>query len=171
MSAQLYKIDGMANLQKIIKDMPEHGMRKPVRTAFRKSGEVVKRAMANSLPSNMKQIRKVIKIKEDKVKSAGLTVGFYANTGIFRNSRGKQTDPYFVLYWQNYGTLANRNTDTGLQRFKTPRRKKTASWKGGIKPGLYVEKAWEGSKGEAQQVFEKTYEQEITKFLEREAYK
>ena len=41
--------------------------------------------------------------------------------------------------WVEYGTLANRSKK---HRFKSPRRRRSASWKGGIKPVLATERAW-----------------------------
>jgi hypothetical protein len=163
-----FTVEGMENLQRIFREFPENGYRKPVIAAFRKAAEPVKRAMIANLPGNLKSLRKAIKIKPGKGKSMTLAVGIYARQGVFRNSRGQDWDPYQIAYWHNYGTLANRYSQ---HSFVTPRRKTTARFKGGIKPLLFVEKAWEESKGQAQKEFEKKADEEITKFLEKNAYK
>ena len=41
--------------------------------------------------------------------------------------------------WVEYGTLANRSKN---HSFKSPRRKKSASWRGGIKAIMATERAW-----------------------------
>jgi hypothetical protein len=42
---------------------------------------------------------------------------------------------------------------------------------GGITPGLFFERAWEQSQGEAQKKFEDTVDKEVMKFLEKNAVK
>ncbi len=159
---------GAENLQRIFREFPEKGYRKPVIAAFRKAAEPVKKAMISRLPGNLKALRRAIKIKPGKGKSMTLAVGIFARQGVFRNSRGQDWDPYQIAYWHNYGTLARRDSD---HSFVTPRRKKTASYQGGIRPLRFVEAAWEESKGPAQQQFEKKVDEEITKFLQENAYK
>ena len=45
--------------------------------------------------------------------------------------------------WLEYGTLSNRAKG---HRFRSPRKPKTSSWKGGIKPNLATERAWESTR-------------------------
>jgi hypothetical protein len=160
--------EGMENLQRIFRDFPEKGYRKPVIAAFRKAAEPVKRAMISNLPGNLKPLRKAVKIKPGKGRSLTLAVGIYARQGVYRNRKGQDWDPYQLAYWHNYGTLANRDPE---HQFKTGRRKKTAGYRGGIRPMRFVERAWEESKGQAQKEFEVAVDKEITKWLEKEAYK
>jgi hypothetical protein len=163
-------LQGSENLRNIFKDFPEKAYRRPVIKAFRKAAEPVKKAMSNSLPSNLKNLNKVIKIKPGKGKSMTLAVGFFANEGIYRNSKGQKWDPYQLALWHNYGTLdwrANR-----FYSFKTPVRRKIKSGSmAGIRPLLFVERGWQKSKGEAQRIFEDTADKEIVSFFEKEAAK
>lgn len=168
MSDSGFVLLGSENLQRIFRDFPEKGYRKPVIAAFRKAAEPVKKAMISNLPPSLRALRKAIKVKPGKGRSLTLAVGIYANAGVYRNSRGQDWDPYQIAYWHNYGTLANRDSQ---HSFVTPRRKKTVSWQGGIKPLRFMEKAWEESKVRAQQEFEKKAAEETTKFLEANAYK
>jgi hypothetical protein len=159
---------GKEELDKIFRDFPEHGYRKPVIAAFRKAANPVKKEMASQLPGYLKPLKKVIKIKPGKGKSMRLSVGFYSGQGMYRNRRGRDWDPYMLAYWHNYGTLANRDPS---HSFKKPRRAGTAAFKGGIRPRRFVEIAWENSKGQAQKEFEKKFDEELTKFLEKNAVK
>lgn len=160
--------EGMDNLKNIFRDFPENGYRKPVIAAFRKAANPVKKAMIANLPPFIKPIRKAIKVKAGKGKSMTLSVGIYARQGVYRNHRGQDWDPYQIAYWHNYGTMANRDTS---HTFKTPRRRTTAGYRGGIRPLRFVERAWEQSKSKAQSEFEKKVDEEIIKFLEKNAYK
>jgi hypothetical protein len=162
-----FTIQGIDNLKRIFADFPEKAYRKPVIAGFRKAAEPVKKAMAETLPSNLKSLRKAIKIRPGKGRSLTLAVGFYANQGIYRNTRGQQWDPYQLVYWHNYGTLSKRASS---HTFKMPVRKKSAG-RNGITPGLFVERAWEQAEPQVQKIFESTLETEITKFFEKEAAK
>ena len=168
MNGSGFTLLGAENIQRIFKEFPEYGYRRPVIAGFRKAAEPVKKAMIANLPSFIKPIRKAVKVKPGKGKSMTLSVGVFSGQGVFRNRRGQDWDPYQIAYWHNYGTLANR--DTG-HSFKTPRRRTTARYRGGIRPLRFIEKAWEQSKAQAQNEFEKKVDEDITKFLEKNAYK
>lgn len=159
-----FTLTGTENLRQIFRQFPEGGYRKPVVAGFRKAAKPVADAFANSLPGDLKKLKKIIKIRPGKGKSITLSVGFTGGISTYRNSRGQDWDPWQLVYWFNYGTLANR---LASHQFKTPRRKASATRSGGIKPGQFVEVAWENSKGEAQRVFETEVDKEITKFLEK----
>ena len=166
MSTSNFKLDGYENIVSIFREMPEDGYRKPVIAAFKKAAEPVKKAMISNLPSGLNPLKKVIKSVSGKGKSMTHAVGVYGNQGKYVNRRGQQWDPYQLIYWHNYGTLANRSVN---HPFQNKRRKPSDNWKGGIKPGLFVEKAWNDSRVKAQIEFEKSYDIEHTKFLEKRA--
>lgn len=168
MSTMSFTLEGDKALTAIFKDMPVEGYQKPVKAAFKKAAQPVKRSMAGALPSKLSAIKKVLKIKAGKGKSMTVATGFFGNAGVYVNSRGKQWNPYMLLYWFNYGTLANR--DPG-HNFLKPRRAVSANRKGGIKPAKIVEGAWERAKGEATKVFEKSWQEEFEKFLKKRAIK
>jgi hypothetical protein len=168
MTGSSFTLTGTENLKRIFQEFPEGGYRKPVMASFRKAAKPVAEAMANSLPSNIKGLKKIIKITTAKGKSLFLSVGFKGGISTYRNSRGQDWDPWQLVYWFNYGTLANRLVS---HQFKTPRRKASASRSGGIRPGRFVEEAWENSKGKAQKIFEVEVDKEITKFFEKHAAK
>lgn len=161
-----FTLTGHAELKQIFREFPEYGYRKPVMAAFRKAAKPVSKAMSGNLPSFLKSTRKIIKVTPGKGKSITMSVGFKGMQGMYKNRRGQMWDPYQLVYWFNYGTLANR---LGTHTFKTPRKSKSAGRKGGIKPGLFVEKAWEDSKGDAQREFEKEVDVQLTKFFNERA--
>lgn len=168
MSESSFRIDGYDNIITILREMPEDGYRKPVIAAFRKAAGPVKLAMASTLPSYLSPLKKVLKIVPGKGKSMTLAVGFFGKQGMYRNRRGVMWDPYMLLYWHNYGTLMNRSAE---HSFQNPRRKPSFNWKGGIKAGLFVERAVEQSMPEAEKVFESSFLIEHEKFLEKLAAK
>lgn len=164
MNTANFEIQGIEKLVKIFQEFPEKGYRRPVIAAFRKAAEPVKKAIIANLPGNLKGLRKAVKIKPGR--GLSLSVGFFARQGIYRNSRGRDYDPYTIAYWHNYGTYGNRDPE---HNFAKPRGRKTAGRSGGIKPLKFVERAWEQSKNEAQAAFEKKVEEEIDKFLKENA--
>ena len=168
MSETYFTVDGFDNIIKMWKDMPEDGYRKPVIAAFKKAALPVKRAMIAGLPSSIKATKAAIKIKPGRGKSMTLAVGAFGRTGMYRNSRGVTWDPYQIIYWQNYGTLSNRAPE---HQFLHARRKPSLNWRGGIRAGLFMEKAWNSTERDAEKIFETEYEKEYIKYLEARAKK
>lgn len=161
-----FSLTGDKELLKIFKEFPENGYRKPIMSSFRKAAVPVRKAMIAGLPASIKPMKKAIKAVPYKSKEPELGVGAFKKGMMYQNSRGQNWNPYMLIYWFNYGTLANRSSS---HSFLTARRKASSSWKGGIKAGLFMEKAWESSKAEAQKIFEETVDKEITKFFEKNA--
>lgn len=168
MSGANFKLDGYENIISIFREMPEDGYRKPVIAAFRKAADPVKKAMIANLPSALKPLKKALKIKPGKGKSMTLAVGFFGRQGTYRNQKGQMWDPYMLLYWHNYGTLANRSPE---HSFQNARRKPSLNRRGGIKAGMFVEKAIDQSMPQAQKIFESAYLTEHEKFLTKHAAK
>jgi len=161
-----FEIKGLENLKVIMQEMPENGFRKPVMAAFRKAARPIATAMGRNLPRSISAARRIIKIKPGK--GTSLAVGFFPGLMKLINRRGKQIEPFLVVNWMNYGTLANR---LSTHHFSAPRRRVSANWKGGIRPGQFVEGAVEQALPEAQRVFEKEFEAQLVKFLEKNAAK
>ena len=157
---------GTENLKRIFKEFPEGGYRKPIITAFRKAAAPVKKAMKDNLPSAIKGAAKAIKAVPYKGDTPELGVGVFRKGILYQNRRGKTWNPWQLIYWHNYGTLANRSSQ---HTFLNVRTKKSAHFKGGIKAGLFIERAWEQSKGRAQKIFDETAEKEIDKFFKKYA--
>lgn len=157
---------GTENLRRIFREFPEGGYRKPVMAAFRKAAVPVQKAMKNNLPAKLKGAARSIRIVPYKGKDPELGVGVFRKGMMYQNRRGQNWNPWMLIYWHNYGTLANRDSQ---HSFSNPRRNPSAGWKGGIKPGRFIDKAWESSKGQAQQVFEENAEKEIDKFFKERA--
>jgi hypothetical protein len=172
-----FSIEGLENLNRMMNEFPEKGYKKPVMAAFRKAAVPVRKAMVSELPENLKSLKAAMKSSASKGKEPRLLVGVFAGAGLYRNSKGKEWDPYQIALWHNYGTLANRANR--FHKFKKPPRTKKpkSGWTtgqamaAGLRAGLFVERAWEKSKREAQSIFEKVAEKEIDKFFETNALK
>jgi hypothetical protein len=163
-----FSLTGDEELRKIFREFPENGYRKPIMFSFRKAALPVKKAMIAGLPASIKPMKKAIKAVPYKSKDPELGVGAFKKGMMYQNRRGQNWNPYMLIYWHNYGTLANRSSS---HSFATARRKASASWRGGIKATMFMEKAWESSKAQAQKIFEETVDKEITKFFEKNAAK
>jgi hypothetical protein len=167
MSDSRFTIYGADNLQKMFRDFPDFGLKPAVNKGFVEASKPVKGAMASMLPSYLKTMTKVIKGKAGKGKNITYITGFW-NEGKYINRRGQSWNPYQLLYWHNYGTMANR--DPGHD-FINPRKPKTSSRKGGIRPKFFVERAWDKSAGWAQKAFEESAEKSIDNFFSQRAFR
>jgi len=163
-----FVLDGYDNVINILRKMPEDGYRKPVMAAFKAAAEPVKEAMINSLPPELRKLKKAIKIKPGKSKRPSLAVGVYGRQMLYRNRRGVDWDPYMLIYWHNYGTIAGRSP---LHQFKNKVRPASLRRGGGIRARLFIENAVAASLPKAERRFETAYAFEHHRFLEKEAAK
>ena len=163
-----FMIEGTENLKRIFAEFPEEGFRKPVNAAFRKAAKPVQSSMISSLPSSLSGLRKAIKIKSYRSEMPLVAVGPFKKGIMYQNRKGQSWNPYMLLYWLNYGTLANRLSG---HQFSKARGRKSASWKGGIMPGQFIERAVSSSLPEAQKIFETEVDKEMVKFFEARALK
>lgn len=166
--SSIFKLEGTENLKRIFAEFPEEGFRKPIIAAFRKAGKPVQQAMISSLPGSISGVRKAIKIKTYKSESPLVAIGPFKKGVMYQNRRGISWNPYMLLYWFNYGTLANRLSG---HAFVKARGRKTIHYKGGIKPGEFIERAINSSLPEAAKIFETEADKEIVKFFEKNALK
>jgi len=157
-----FTLSGTENLTRIFGDFPEEGYRKPMIRAFRKAAVPVRKAMISNLPSELKGLSKVFAIRTYKGSEPEVGIGVFRGEKTFVNSRGIGWNPWQIIYWFNYGTLANRLAGHSFSR---PRGKKTATWKGGIKPTQFVEQGVEQGLPSAQRIFDQEFDKEMTKFF------
>lgn len=157
-----YKLEGEEHLLKVFADLPDKMYRKAVGKAMKAAAVPVRTEMANTLPSELRATKKILKVKASR-RGLVVSIGFTGGLGMYENRRGQLWDPYQLVYWHNYGTLSNRLSS---HTFKNPRRRVSASWQGGIKSGQFVERAWENSKDKAQKVLEETWAKEILKMCD-----
>lgn len=162
MSGANFTIDGTENLKRIFADLPVKGYRQPVIAAFRKSGKPIADAMKAHLPASLSGLKKIIKTKIYKSDSPLAATGPFRKGVEYVNSRGVKWNPYMLLYWMNYGTLANRSS---THRFVKARGSKSSGRLGGIKPGLFMEAAIDSAMPQAAKVFETEFQKEFEKFL------
>jgi hypothetical protein len=162
MNGANFTIDGTENLKRIFAQLPENGFKKPVNAAFRKAGKPVADAMKARLPASLSGLKKIIKTKVYKSDSPLAATGPFPGGMTYINQRGVKWNPYMLLYWLNYGTLANRSSS---HQFTRARGKMSSGWRGGIKPGLFIEAAIDSSMPQAAKVFETEFQKEFEKFL------
>jgi HK97 gp10 family phage protein len=149
------EIIGIQELSNIFAQLPEKYGKKPVVAAFRKGAAIFSKQLKQSTPTASGDTRKSIKVKA--LRGAAINVGF----------QGKGNMPaYFKAYWNNYGTLSNRNAS---HQFKKSRKRITANWSGGIRAGGFVENAWEQTKNTVQTTINTELETQTVKFLQKHA--
>jgi len=160
-----YKIIGDENLMEIIKGLPERVAKGPVQKTFRKGAIPYIARVRGNIPSSLNDLKKAVIAKN--MKGAAIKVGPYARKLKVKIS-GVQSDvdAYYPLYWHNYGTYGERDPE---HQFKTPRKSKTAKREGGTRPLNFIERAWESTKYQVQQIVDRDMQKNIDDFLKRKA--
>jgi len=158
------EFSGVENLQEIFNKLPEKYAKKPVQAAFRKAAKPFITAVKSSLPSRLSSLKKIISIVNNK--GAGITAGVLSKKGSVTLKDGRDYDAFFPVYWSNYGTYANRDPS---HDFVQKRKAKTASRRGGIVPLRFVEKSWDQTKVQAEEIALKEMVTQTEKFLQKYA--
>lgn len=162
MTGSRFIMEGVEQFRQVLAEFPEKAYRKPISKAMKAAAVPVRTEMSNSLPSSIRKAKKILKVKASK-RGLVVTTGFTGGLGMYENHRGQLFDPYQLVYWFNYGTLASRLSS---HSFKNPRKRKSAAWSGGIIPSGFVESAWERSQKSAEKIFEDTFQKEIQKMVD-----
>ena len=154
MAAKEFEIIGADNIAKVFEQLPFRYGKKPVVAAFRKGAKPFVSVLRKNTPKQTGETRKSIKVKA--LRGAAITVGF--------SGAGSYLPGYIKAYWNNYGTLSNR--DAG-HRFTKARKSKSSSWQGGIKATGFMEKSWEETKNQVQDTIDTELETQTVKFLNK----
>lgn len=116
------------------------------------------------MPPALKKVSKAIAIKNGK--GATISAGIQSKIiGIQLNDKNTY-DAYFPLYWSNYGTLTRRDT---THQFKNKIKAQSANRRGGVRPLLFVERSWEQTKAQSEQIIQKELVTQTEKFLKKYA--
>jgi hypothetical protein len=167
MSGANFTLEGDENLKRMFSEFEQEAYRKPVIRCFKKAALPAKKAMIAAVPESLSPIKKIIRIKAFP-KDMSLWVGAFKRQGVYVNKANQKWDPFQLAYWHNYGTMANRDPS---HRFASPRRNKTSSRMGGIKPLRFIEKGWDQSQGQVLKIYEENIDKEVTKFFKDRALK
>jgi hypothetical protein len=157
---------GTENLQEIFNKLPEQYAKKPVQAAFRKAAKPFVAAVRSNLPSRLSSLQKIINVVNNK--SAGITAGVLSKKAMVTLKDKREYDAFFPVYWSNYGTYARR--DPG-HKFAQKRKAKTANRKGGIVPLRFVEKSWDQTKAQVEEIAQRELITQTDKFLQKYAIK
>lgn len=130
-------IIGADKLASMFRGLSVRFRKKVVVSTLRKGAQKIKSAIAKKVPARIKGINRALMIRAGgSAYNPNVKVGYFAKERYFNKAAKKKQDAAFVAYWFNYGTMANRSNN---RRFKTPRRKKSAHKKGGIRPMYFFE--------------------------------
>lgn len=147
-------IEGINDCFKTFDKMPENA-NKLCRKAMSRGTKAVAKKMKTQIPSCYKKLIKAI------VKKSSVTDDLQALVGAFNSGattiNGYNSD-WFVMYWNNYGTLAGRdnNHDFDNPVKNSNRAKRLKTQKRGIKAKNWFEKAQEGCENIFYDEFQKT---------------
>ena len=163
-AAVTIEFTGVENLQQIFNKLPEQYAKKPVQAAFRKAAKPFIAAVKSNLPSRLSSLAKIINVVNNK--GAGITAGVLSKKGMVTLKDGRDYDAFFPVYWNNYGTYSRRDSS---HKFSKARKAKTSSRRGGIVPLRFVEKSWEQTKAQAEEITQKELVTQTEKFLQKYA--
>lgn len=158
------ELTGTEQLTEIFEKLPEKWGKKPIVATLRKGANSVRKQIRQNFPSEISPLIKSVGIKAGK--GISLSVGVLGKKGFVTLKDGRDYDVYFPIYWFNYGTYANR--DSGHQ-FKKARKSVSANRGGGIRAQLFIEKSWEQSQKQAEQIINDELQNETVKFLKKYA--
>lgn len=144
-----FEIQNKAQIDRMWKELPLIYRRRALVSAFRKSARPLVKSIRRGVPGNSADIKKAVKVKAIK-KQPAVSVGI--QSGSFINRYGKKVLTWFAAYWSAYGTNARRDPS---HTFKRQRRKPGESYRGGISPTNFVEKAWDQTKTQVENDYAK----------------
>lgn len=128
-------------LNEMIKEFPKQTVAAGLRSAAKPFVNRTKEAGPEPKFSKLAGVKVYTKGKEPLM-AAGQFGG--RNKRVWK-TLGSYMSMYYISYWMNHGTLANRST---AYHFKNARKSVSAKWKGGIKPIDSMSKAWEATKAQ-----------------------
>ena len=153
-----HEFTGVEDLSTIFKELPAKYGKKPVISTFRKAARPFVKQLRGLTPSATGETKKSIGIKAGRsAEYPSIQVGFRG---------GKYMPTWFKAYWNNYGTLANRDPQHSFVR---GRKSKTATRQGGIRAKRFVEQAWDSTSEQSQRIVEDELKNETIKFLQKHA--
>ena len=139
-------IEGLDDLTAFLKEHPKE-LNKSAIQSLMKGANVLKKEIVNQMPTAIKALKPIVTTKKlGKEDNPTLLVGIFGKKMFYVNHRGIQWDSFYLVYWNNYGTLASR--DSGHQ-FVFGRRRPSTNWRGGIKPSRFFDRAVDASFDEA----------------------
>lgn len=163
-AAVIVEFTGVENLQEIFNKLPENYAKKPVQAAFRKAAKPFITATKQNLPGRLSSLTKIIGIINNK--GAGITAGVLSKKAMVTLKDKRDYDAFFPLYWSNYGTYSRRDPQ---HKFLNKRKAKTAGRRGGIVPLRFVERSWDQTKAQAEEIAQKELVIQTEKFLKKYA--
>lgn len=138
------KVEGIEEAMKAI-DMIAKDYPKSVITAgIRKAAKPFLNAEKMSVP--VPEMKKLAGVRTyTRSKTPLVSIGMFGgrNKTIHRKKGDGYMSMWFIDYWLEYGTLANRDP---AYRFGNARRSKSSSWKGGIQSMRAQERAWRATR-------------------------
>lgn len=127
-----------SNLNQFFAALPNKVGPKTMVAIARKGATAVNGELRKAMPGNLKKFKSILGAKASRRKDVAMVAaGYYGNKVRYVNRRGEPWDAWMLVYWHNYGTLANRDPS---HKFQYARRKKSVAWSGGIRPTHFFEK-------------------------------
>ena len=125
------------DIERIMADLPKKYAKKTVQKEMRTASKPFIKDLRSNLPESFKMASKTVGTSNFK-KIPAITAGIQLNKAFVVLRDGKTWDAYYPLYWNNYGTLANRDPQ---HDFVKKRKSISQSWSGGIRAKKFVQES------------------------------
>lgn len=144
----IIEFTGEEELIEMLAKFPGAINKKIIISVFRKAAKPFLKQLKQNAPGSTKT---AIGSKTGKSKEyPNIAFGFIGKKGKkYQTGRGSEIPAYMVAYFNNYGTLANRDKS---HTFLNARRRKTANWRGGIVSQKFAEQAWETTEEQCKEI-------------------
>lgn len=159
------EIEGIETLDSFLKNHSKE-LDKTVLDSLVKGSREVRNDVVSRMPANLKKFESIFGTKKlPKAAIPSVLVGFFGRKMNYINKRGVKWDAFMLVYWQNYGTMANRDSS---HDFQSARRTISRNKKGGIKPLNFwdngVNTSYETALDKSAEDVEKTIDQLSVKY-------
>jgi hypothetical protein len=155
---------GVDELMEILQKLPLKFAKKPLVATLKKGTNEFNKALRKNTPSNLSELKKIIKTRAGKGNQISVKAGFFHGLATVTTRSGQEWDPYYLLYWSNYGTLKNRHSGHSFDR---GRKAISSNWNGGIRPKLFVESSWAQSQTRAQDKINSEFQSITERYLNK----
>ena len=152
------EFEGDYSLEQILTKLPSQYGKKLMHNIFAKAARPFVTSLRSEFNGSAKKGVTTVRGKSNDVPALW--------AGLVRTSSNSFS--YQKAYWKNFGTLENRMQG---YPFLNTRKRKTANWKGGVKPISAVDRIWNLKAAECESIIEKDAEVETVKFLNKYAAK
>lgn len=125
------QFEGMSEIEKFLSEEPKR-VDAAVLDSLKVGCRTLRKEIVAKMPATLKKFSPIFDVKSlSKMGGPSVMAGFFGKKIFYRSKKGVSWDAFQLVFWSNYGTLANRDPSFP---FGKSRRAVSAWYKGGIRP-------------------------------------